>query len=132
MHSVIRWAQGSNLAPLITDCPHRERLGWLEQYHLNGPSLRYEFDLGQLYGKTFGGMTDAQEASGLVPSIAPDYVVFNDGFRDSPEWGSALILSALQQFVWTSDDTPLREHYAAMQRYVDYLTSRPSDGIVYL
>ncbi len=130
IHSLIRWAQRSNLAHLITDCPHRERLGWLEQYHLNGPSLRYEFDLGQLYGKTFGDMTDAQEASGLVPSIAPDYVVFNDGFRDSPEWGSALILSAWQQFVWTSDDTPLREHYAAMQRYVDYLTSRSSDGIV--
>ena len=37
--------QRSNLAHVVTDCPHRERLGWLEQYHLNGPSLRYETDL---------------------------------------------------------------------------------------
>jgi hypothetical protein len=130
IHSLIRWAQRSNLAHVLTDCPHRERLGWLEQYHLNGPSLRYEFDLGQLYGKTFGDMVDSQEASGLVPSIAPDYVIFSEGFRDSPEWGSALILSAWQQYVWTGDDTPLRRYYAAMQRYVDYLTSRSSGGIV--
>ena len=23
---------------ILTDCPHRERLGWLEEAHLNGPS----------------------------------------------------------------------------------------------
>jgi hypothetical protein len=48
IHTLIRWAQRANLVSVITDCPHRERLGWLEQYHLNGPSLRYEFDLAQL------------------------------------------------------------------------------------
>ena len=41
IHTLIRWAQRANLVSVITDCPHRERLGWLEQYHLNGPSLRY-------------------------------------------------------------------------------------------
>ena len=30
---------------MLTDCPHREKLSWLEQYHLNGPALRYNFDL---------------------------------------------------------------------------------------
>ena len=69
-------------------------------------------------------MTDAQRPNGLVPSIAPEYVRFNGYFRDSPEWGSALILAAWQQYVWTGDDTPLRAHYDAMQRYFDYLTIR--------
>lgn len=26
---------------------------------------------------------------GLIPDIAPEYTVFEGGFRDSPEWGSA-------------------------------------------
>ena len=71
-----------------TDCPHRERLGWLEQYHLNGPSLRYEHDLRSLYSKTLQDMADSQLPDGLVPDIAPEYAVFGGPFRDSPEWGS--------------------------------------------
>jgi alpha-L-rhamnosidase len=127
IRKLIRWAQRSNLAHVITDCPNRERLGWLEQYHLNGPSLRYEFDLTRLYAKTFNDMAEAQQLSGLVPDIAPEYVVFDEGFRDSPEWGSAVILAAWQHLVWTGDDTPLRTHYGVMQRYLAYLASK-ADG----
>jgi hypothetical protein len=127
---LIRWAQRSNLAHVITDCPHRERLGWLEQYHLNGPSLRYETDLARLYAKTFADMADAQRPDGLVPDIAPEYVVFDEGFRDSPEWGSAIVLAAWQHYVWTGDDTPLRRNYDAMKRYVAYLASRARGDVV--
>jgi hypothetical protein len=130
IRTLVRWAQRSNLAHVITDCPHREKLGWLEQYHLNGPSLRYEFDLTRLYAKTFGDMADAQQADGLVPDIAPEYVIFAGGFRDSPEWGSALILAAWQHSVWTGDDAPLRRYYPAMQRYVAYLAGRSEGNIV--
>jgi hypothetical protein len=130
IRTLVRWAQRSNLAHVITDCPHRERLGWLEQYHLNGPSLRYETDLARLYAKSFADMADAQQPSGLVPDIAPEYVVFESGFRDSPEWGSAVILAAWQHYVWTGDDAPLRRNYDAMQRYVAYLASRAEGDIV--
>jgi alpha-L-rhamnosidase len=127
---LVRWAQRSNLSHVITDCPHRERLGWLEQYHLNGPALRYEFDLTRLYAKCFQDMEDAQLANGLVPDIAPEFVTFGDGFRDSPEWGSALILAGWQHFVWTGDDEPLRAHFGAMVRYLAYLEGRSENGIV--
>jgi alpha-L-rhamnosidase len=130
IRTLVRWAQRSNLAHVITDCPHRERLGWLEQYHLNGPSLRYETDLTRLYAKTFADMADAQRPNGLVPDIAPEYVVFDKGFVDSPEWGSALVLAAWQHFVWTGDDRPLRENFEAMKRYVAYLAGRADADIV--
>ena len=55
IRTLVHWAQRSNLAHVITDCPHRERLGWLEQYHLNGPSLRYETDLTRLYAQDLRG-----------------------------------------------------------------------------
>ena len=130
IRTLVRWAQRSNLAHVITDCPHREKLGWLEQYHLNGPSLRYETDLTRLYAKGFADMADAQQVNGLVPDIAPEYVVFTGGFRDSPEWGSAVILAAWQHYVWTGDDTPLRRNYDVMKRYVAYLASTAEDDIV--
>ena len=137
IHRLIRWAQRSNLASVITDCPHRERLGWLEQYHLNGPSLRYEFDLARMFAKGMNDMADAQLANGFVPNIAPEYVVFgknkqdfSNAFRDSPEWGSAFILVPWQQYVFTGDVELLRRHYDQMKRYVAYLGSRATNHIV--
>ena len=134
---LVRWAQRSNLASVITDCPHRERLGWLEQYHLNGPSLRYEFDLTRLFQKGMNDMADAQLPNGCVPNIAPEYVVFgkdkrdlSNPFRDSPEWGSAVVLVPWQQYLVTGDADLLRRYYDVMCRYVGYLTTRATDHIV--
>ena len=130
IHRLVRWAQLSNMVSVLTDCPHRERLGWLEQYHLNGPSLRYGFDLSRLYRKGMGDMADSQLSNGLVPDIAPEYTVFEGGFRDSPEWGSAYLLAGWQQYVWTGDLDLLRRHYDGMARYVAYLGSKASGHIV--
>lgn len=130
IRALVRWAQVSNMMSVLTDCPHRERLGWLEQYHLNGPSLRYEFDLAALFTKGMNDMADSQTEDGLVPDIAPEYVQFDGGFRDSPEWGSAFLLCAWQQYEWTGDAELIRRHYAAMQRYVAYLGSRSRNFIV--
>jgi hypothetical protein len=130
IHALVRWAQCSNLVSVLTDCPHRERLGWLEQTHLNGPALRYEFDLSRLLAKTVGDMADSQEAGGLVPDIAPEFVKFSGGFRDSPEWGSACVLVPWQQYEWTGDLDLLRRSYDMMKRYVGYLGSRATDHVV--
>ncbi|HEX3728316.1 MAG TPA: family 78 glycoside hydrolase catalytic domain, partial [Opitutaceae bacterium] len=121
---LVRWAQRNNLMHVFTDCPDRERLGWLEQVHLNGPALRYDFNVARLYAKAFDDMDDAQQGDGLIPEIAPECTIFPGDFRDSPEWGSALIIAAWQHWLWTGDDAPMRAHYAAMQRYVAYLTAR--------
>ena len=130
IHTLIRWAQRANIVSVLTDCPHRERLGWLEQYHLNGPSLRYEFDLSQLFAKGMNDMADSQLADGLVPDIAPEFTVFGGGFRDSPEWGSAFVIVPWQQYQFTGDQTLLRRYYDGMKRYVAYLGAHSERHIV--
>jgi hypothetical protein len=130
IHTLVLWAQRSNLMSVLTDCPHREKLGWLEQYHLNGPSLRYEFDLATAFAKGMNDMADSQQANGFVPNIAPEYVKFSGGFRDSPEWGSSFILVPWQQYEFHGDAALLARHYAAMRRYAAYLGSRAKDHII--
>jgi hypothetical protein len=127
---IIRWAQRNNLESVITDCPHRERLGWLEQYHLHGPSLRYEFDLAQYYAKTMDDMADSQLTNGLVPDIAPEYPVFSGGFRDSPEWGSSAVIVPWQQYQFTGDETLLRHYYGTMSNYLAYLQSKSTNCLL--
>lgn len=139
IHKLIWWAQRNNMESVMTDCPHRERLGWLEQDHLNGPALRYEFDLARLFTKTVNDIADSQLSSGLVPTTAPEYAIFgnkNDAdhprnaFGDSPEWSSSFILVPWQQYEFDGDLNLFRLHYEAMKHYINYLGSRAENYIV--
>ena len=124
IHEIIVDAIRSNMMSVMTDCPHREKLGWLEQAYLHAPGIHYNFDAALLYAKWARDMAEAQLGSGLVPDIAPEYVAFEDGFRDSPEWGSAIILAPQMAHEHFGDGRPLRAHYDAMKRYADYLGAR--------
>jgi alpha-L-rhamnosidase len=130
IRDLVRWAQRSNMVSVLTDCPHREKLGWIEQYHLNGPSIRYEFDVARIYQKGMRDMAAAQTEEGLVPNIAPEYTEFKGPFRGAAEWGAAFILVPLQQYEFNGDTELMREHYAAMKRYFAYLESRTEDGLL--
>ena len=130
IYSLVRWAQRSNMMSVLTDCPTREKLGWLEETHLNGPALRYNFDLNSLFGKITRDMMDSQTKDGLIPDTAPEYVVMGGGFRDSPEWGSAIALVPWQQYEFTGDLALLASAYEYIERYVAYLASKAKDGIL--
>jgi hypothetical protein len=135
IYSLVRWAQRSNMMSLMTDCPHREKLGWLEELHLNGPALRYNFALENLYAKEMNDMADSQLDNGLVPNIAPEYFIastpkISDSFRNSPEWGSSFVIAPWQQYLFTGDTVLLNRHYPDMVRYVEFLAGTAKDDIV--
>jgi alpha-L-rhamnosidase len=121
IHRLIRWAVRSNLASVLTDCPHREKLGWLEQTHLMGEAVHFDHDVFGLYRKQVADILDAQTREGLVPDIAPEYVVFEGGFRDSPEWGSAGVILPWLLYRWYGDRDILASAWPSMERYAAYL-----------
>ena len=128
---LVRWAQRNNMVIIMTDCPTREKLGWLEEDHLNGPALRYNFDVTRMMRKMENDMSDSQRANGLVPSTCPDYPQWPEGkYVNPPEWGSACIAVPLQQYEFDGDLTLLRANYPMMTKYIDYLTSKADGGIV--
>jgi alpha-L-rhamnosidase len=124
IHTLIDRAILSNSVSVLTDCPHREKLGWLEQTHLAGASIMYNYNVAGLYAKQAADMRDAQTAEGLVPDIAPEFTTFAGDFRDSPEWGAAMILSPWTAYQFYGDLDLLRAQYPAMQRYVEYLRGK--------
>lgn len=128
--SLINWAIKSNIQSIITDCPHREKLGWLEQDYLMGSSIHYNFDIYHLLRRTEYNIMDAQTKTGLVPDIAPEYVVFNNGFRDSPEWGSASVILPWQIYKWYGDKKVMEKAWPTMIKYVDYLQNKARDHIL--
>ncbi len=132
IYTLIRWAQMNNMMSVLTDCPTREKLGWLEEDHLNGPALRYNFDLSSLLTKMVCDMSDSQRPSGLVPSTCPNYLRLDEKnrFANPPEWGSACIIVPWQQYQFDGDIELLRRHYDTMTRYVAYLKARANGNIV--
>jgi hypothetical protein len=130
IHSLIDWAIRSNMASVLTDCPHREKLGWLEEAHLMQYSLQYRYNLSRLYAKVMNDMRTSQLENGCIPTIAPEYVRFANGFEDTPEWGSAFIICPWYVYRFYGDRRLLEEYYPDMQRYLEYLGTRAEGHIV--
>lgn len=133
-HEIINQAIRSNMKSIFTDCPHREKLGWLEQIHLMGPSVAFNYDVERLFIKTMEDIRDAQLPNGMVPTTAPEYVVFSDQwrcFRDSVSWGAAYILTGWNLLQFYGNHRILTEHYEGMKAYIDYLKAGSDQLIIH-
>ena len=124
----------SNWQAVWTDCPHREKLGWLEQDWLNGEGLVYNYDCRSMIEQTMQNIADAQHANGAVPTTAPEYIYFKgkwlDPFAESPEWGGALVALPFLYLQHYGDDRMVKKYAPQMFRYVDYLQSKDSCRIL--
>ncbi|MDO5447682.1 MAG: family 78 glycoside hydrolase catalytic domain [Prevotellaceae bacterium] len=129
-HRLIERAERSNMQAVLSDCPHREKLGWLEQDHLNGPSLLLNYDMKTYIPKIIRDITDTQKANGMVPTTAPQYVSFGNLFDDSPEWSSTLIILPFMYYDQYGDSTLIVENFDSMRKYVDYLGTKAQDNIL--
>ena len=133
-HKLIDRAIRSNWQAVWTDCPAREKLGWLEQDWLNGEALVYNYDAQSMIEQTMQNIVDAQHEDGSMPEIAPEYTQFTGSwakpFQESPEWGGAII--ALPMLYWQhyGDLSLAREYYEPMKRYINYLASQDSTYIL--
>jgi alpha-L-rhamnosidase len=128
--TLIDWAIKSNTMSVFTDCPHREKLGWLEETHLMGASVQYNYDVASLCRKVIRDMMNAQYPDGKIPEIAPEFTRFTPPFDESPEWGSAAIILPWYNYQWYGDKQSLIDAYEMMKGYVLYLRNKAKDNIL--
>lgn len=127
IHRSIDWAVRSNLAHVLTDCPHREKMGWLEVSYLMGPSISRRYDLSRLYAKVTRDIRDSQGDDGAIYTVAPLYPKFKGGFRYTPEWGAAGVIIPWQLYRWYGDTRVLQENLQSMKAFVDYMKNTATD-----
>lgn len=130
IYNLIDWSIRSNMASVLTDCPHREKLGWLEVAHLMQYSIQYRYDVARLYEKIMNDMRSTQAANGQIATTAPELVEFEGGFKDTPEWGSAFIIAPWYIYQWYGDQRLIETYYPEMRRYLDYLSSKANNHII--
>lgn len=127
----------SNFVGIPTDCPQREKMGWLADAHITCDLGLWNLDAASGYKKYLRDLRDVQLPDGYLPGVAPTkgigYSWIDPKDRDfGPAWGSALPLIAWQVYLHTADTSVIKENYTAIRAYVDMLEakSKPT-GYIY-
>ena len=130
-HRLVDWAMRSNTSYVLTDCPHREKLGWLECAYLLVPTFQYRYDCREWFAKIARDIRDAQEPSGRVLTVAPNYPAgrFPGAFTWTVEWGAAAVRLPWHHYEWYGDAGILRDNFDMMRRFTDYLQTAAEDGL---
>jgi len=125
------WAyKGNFVNGYPTDCPHREKNGWTGDASLASELGMYNFDNTAAYEKWVQDLMDEQQASGDVAAIIP---TSGWGYQwgNGPAWDSALLIVPWMLYVYNGDMQILEKSYNSMKLYVDYMSSRAKDDLVY-
>jgi hypothetical protein len=131
--SMTQWGIRSNFVSNLTDCPHREKLGWLEVTHLMGDAIHLNYDIYHFYTKLVYDMMDSQTPEGLVPTITPEFALMDSyfgDFRDAPVWGSASVVLPWLIYKWYGDTTIINKAWPMMNKYIGYLSERSDNFII--
>ena len=117
------WSYRGNFHGYPTDCPHREKNGWMGDAHLAAEQAMYNFENAPGYLKWLWDIQDSQKKDGQLPGIVPTSG-WGFSWGNGPAWDSAFILIPWYLHVYRDDQRAMEEHYAAMKRYVDYVEAR--------
>jgi alpha-L-rhamnosidase len=122
IHEVCVRTYLNNLHGIPTDCPQREKAGWmLDGYVAAGTVGMWNFRTDGIYLKWLRDMADAQGPDGSVPSIVPTPNWW--GLLD-PWWGGACVALPWGLYERYGNEQVLRAQFPVMKRFVDYMGTR--------
>jgi alpha-L-rhamnosidase len=136
IQELILRTQLNNMHGIPTDCPQREKMGWMDDGCVCMEMAFYNFDTPLFYRKWFHDMMDAQDANGHVPDFVPTSGWGRTGPKGEPGamadpwWGGAIVLAPWKLYLHYGDTRVLEEGYSSMKAYVDYLGTTAKDRLI--
>lgn len=121
LHDLARWSMRTNMLSVPTDCPHRERNGWLGDALCVAAAECLLFDSTAFWDKWFTDLCDAQEPDGFLPDLVPFGRRRSRRF-DLP-WQSAVVLVAWDIWEATGNLPFIRRHYPMMNRWFAHVAA---------
>jgi hypothetical protein len=120
-HQMIDRAVRRHLLSVFTDCPHRGKLGWLEESHLVFLAMQHFFDVQARGRSAVCCIAAAQLNIDMIPSNAPDFLSFNDiaWWTELGQWHepSAVVLVSVVR--WDSSTRIVLYKYGCMAGWFD-------------
>lgn len=138
LHHNITWGLKSNFLDVPTDCPQRdERLGWTGDAQIFSETACWLADTWTFYTKWLSDLVADQLPDGgvadVVPNIEEHHTEGNWLMRTSPYgmsgWADAATIIPWVVYKMYGDASILRNQYASMCRWVDFMTAHTSDDL---
>lgn len=117
----------SQLYNTVTDCPHREKLGWLDVPNMMYQSLSYNFNVKSLLSKVVMDAFDSQGSNGYVPSTVPHFM---RAYDDDLNWGGAAITIPWRNYKQYGDMTLITRYYEQMKTLITYYGTLTQGNII--
>lgn len=110
-----------------SDCPHRERLGYLGDGQVTAPAAMLLLDTDTAFRKWMQDILDGQDkSSGHTQHTAP----FMGGGGGPGGWGGAVVIVPYRHYRQFGDLAWIRGIYPAMVKWISYMESRREDGLI--
>lgn len=130
----------SNFQHIPTDCPQRERRGWLGDAQISAETQLHMFDMAAAYTAFVRSISDAQKhvcrffnrtyceahggygvagLNGTIPDVVPFYG--HGRQQGDPAWGAAYTLLPDWLDLYYRDDRLFSQHYAGIVAHLDQL-----------
>ncbi len=146
LHKLAVWTLISNIHSIPTDCPAREKCGWLGDAHamvqmgiynfgMENFWIKYLYDIrstsrneakSSVY-KTWNKQESRIKPAGIPYMIAPGKRL---GGTASPDWGTAVVQIPWYIYLYYGNSDLLKEFYPDMKRWTDYIEGFAVDHIV--
>ena len=135
----IRWGLKGNFLDVPTDCPQRdERLGWTGDAQIFVSTACYLKNAHAFYAKWLRDLASDQREDGAVSNVVPNIIKDQgqiDGVVGSPfgssAWGDAATIVPWALYRNYGDVKVLREQYSSMERWVGFIQSEATDGLIW-
>jgi len=148
LHEMALHTMLGNFHGLPTDCPHRERCGWLGDVHAYLRTAALNFDMENFWIKYMGDIltgADRVEKNALFHALANKEFYRGDKIHGipymiapgrrlcgvaSPDWGTTMIQLPWGVYTYYGNLDFLRQNYPAMRIWVEYVRTLLKEGIV--
>lgn len=110
----------SNLFGIPTDCPHREKNGWMADGYMVQEAGMLNYDSRNIYEKWVNDMVDAQEVNGDIPGVVPTSWNWDSDWA-GPIWDAALFLVPDLLYKYYGDIKPYASIYATSKKYLNFI-----------
>lgn len=138
----------SNIHGLPTDCPHRERCGWLGDAHAVAPFESMNYGMNNFWMKYMGDVSSsssvflentlhqklhnsefyfADKQPGIPFMISPGRRLCGVA---SPDWGTAVVQIPWDIYLYFGNKEALEIYYGEMKQWVDHIAALTENDIV--
>ena len=128
LYSNTRWSQYANMISIPTDCPQRERAGWLGDIQVYSPTATYNQDMNAFLNRWLESMAAEQLEDGQIPCVVPNSLSYQNVLKMqggktvcSAGWSDACIIVPYTLYLMYGNKAALEKYYPMMKKWMDYV-----------